>query len=221
MCWTPEPGALQPPKADFSLRTPPRASLAGRGQWASNPGLALKPHPPCDCALHRPTSLHRLPWLHLLDSVYFVHLATGLSVQPLYFWKPALDNLILSPRHWLSGTLFSPHSKSSCPSCPLPPAGITVAAIKITLSELHGKSHFTLGLPDQPSGQTRAIENTMGTLSTHRSPALPVRDRHLPHKLAHADMPHGHTRLPVHSRPSHSPPPSPPPPGQFPLSPPS
>ena len=91
MCWTPEPGALQPPKADFSLRTPPRASLAGRGQWASNPGLALKPHPPCDCALHRPTSLHRLPWLHLLDSVYFVHLATGLSAQPLYFWKPALS----------------------------------------------------------------------------------------------------------------------------------
>ena len=109
-----------------------------------------------------------------------MHLAIGLSAQPLYFWKPALDNLILSPRHWLSGTLFSPHSKSSCPSCPLPPAGTTVAAIKITLSELHGKSHFTLGLPDRPRGQTRAIENTMGTLSTHRSPALPVRDRHLP-----------------------------------------
>lgn len=144
------------PGRDYVLDTrtrrlrPPEASdhhhgqvWAGRGQWASNPGLASKPHPPCDCALHRPTSLHRLPWLHLLDSVYFVHLAIRLSAQPLYFWKSALDNLILSPRHRLSGTLFSPHSKSSSPSCPLPPAGITVPAIKITLSELHGKNHFT------------------------------------------------------------------------------
>ena len=122
-----------------------------------------------------------------------MHLAIGLLAQPLYFWKPALDNLILSPRHQLSGTLFSPQSKSSSSSCPSPPAGITVPAIKITLSEQHGKSHFTLGLPDQPTGQTRASENTMGTLSPHRSPTLPGRERHLPHKLAHVDIPHGHT----------------------------
>ena len=122
-----------------------------------------------------------------------MHLAIGLLAQPLYFWKPALDNLILSPRHQLSGTLFSPQSKSSSSSCPSPPAGITVPAIKITLSELHGQSHFTLGLPDQPTGQTRASENTMGTLSPYRSPALPGRERHLPHKLAHVDIPHGHT----------------------------
>lgn len=206
MCWTPKPGALQPLKAEFSLRPPPQASLG----WQRAVGIEAQ------VSLHHPASLHGLPWLHLLDSVSFVHLAIGLLAQPLYFWKPALDNLILSPRHRLSGTLFSPQSKSSSPSCPSPPAGITVPAIKITLSELHGKSHFTLGLSDQPTGQTRASENTMGTLSPPRSPALPGRERHLPHKLAHVDIPHGHTRLPVHPRPSYSTPLSPPPPGQLP-----
>lgn len=53
--------------------------------------------PSRDCALHRLASLHGLPWLHLLDSVSLVHLAIGLLAQPLYFWKPALDNHILSP----------------------------------------------------------------------------------------------------------------------------
>lgn len=157
MCWTPKPGALRPPKAEFSLRPPPQASLGWRRAVGIKARAPFEAPPSRDCALHRPASLHGLPWLHLLDSVSLVHLAIGLLAQPLYFWKPALDNHILSPRHRLAGTLFSPQSKSSSLSCPLPSAGITVPAIKITLSELHGKNHFTLGLPDQPTGQTRQL----------------------------------------------------------------
>ena len=144
-----------------------------------------------------------------------MHLAIGLLAQPLYFWKPALDNLILSPRHQLSGTLFSPQSKSSSLSCPLPSAGITVPAIKITLSELHGKNHFTLGLPDQPTGQTRQLRTPWARFHlTDLPPSLGGRG--IFPISSHTWTYRTDTRLPVHPRPSYSTPLSPPPPGLLP-----
>lgn len=162
-CYTSCPGSPPPPQAELCLREFTHSSgQSGLAEGSGHPVRgSLRDPPPCDCSAPCGVRVQPLstgcPLASPSLSATFVDSATGLLPKPLYSCIPALDDLILSPDTAFWNT-FSPQSKISLPSSSRPPAGITVPAIKISLSEIHMKNHFTPGLPGWPTGQTRATE---------------------------------------------------------------
>lgn len=136
-----------------------RADWAGSRPWGSPiPGFPCSPGQPCSgSASHRAQSLSTGYPLALLFplSAFFMYLATGLFLQLPSPNPITLDTCPRQP-HLVPTQGFLEHpslcrARAPFPSCPSPTAGITVPAIKISLSGIHRKSYSPYpGLPNCP-----------------------------------------------------------------------
>lgn len=164
--------------------------------------------PPC---IVQPVSTG-CPWLHLLFSVSFVDLATGLLAQALYSWKPALDDLILS-----SDTGFLEHFSLLRANLPLLPTPCPQQESQLLPSKSPSQSFigrvispqaFLTGPLDKPE-QLRPHGHTFNSQIS----GPPCEGKHLPHNLTLMDALHGRTRLqcPLQALPTALPRPHPPP----------